>query len=619
MNVLLFASAFLALASPAKAPVKVHVDAKNGDIITGEVTFKVTVDSQNLVTQVEFYVNDDLRDKATSTPYKFSLDSLNEPEGTVKLRFKAYTSEGETGEDSVSVKIYSGLDKGGDFHLQAGITALQDGKWDTAITEGRIALKADPKLNQARLVIARAYLRKGVMDKAQKFAEDAVTNDASNPNALDILSIINLQKAFSTYDRGAGDKNETLKSIGESLKNAVEARRKALDTRFDSVGAPTDKTLVADSDAALRSGRYGLAISILKLAFGQDESRTDFANRLAFAQIRVGAFNDALQTLENLKRNHGTFDTYTTATMAVLLAEKGDVVGSDNMIKDAIVSDGDNPIVTTAQAYIALKFVRTRLENVNTMSLNYDDLTGKDSARALDARNTLSQILKQLAKDQGQRTEVNYYLCALNNKLQNYETATHYFEAAVLAEPTNYDAYIEQGNKSIQVTMLGTITPEEKAFLYANARTMFTAALQARPASAAALTGLSLVATFEANPEAGIKWGKAAIAAEPEYAAGHIALSVASSLGAISLSGQATKLRDNNKNLTSNSERQANELKAREIESTGLKYTTLARTELRAAEKLDKKIEGAELSRAPAAWRYFNVGGRVPVLPAPSN
>src|SRR5581483_5657843 len=65
MNVLLLATAFFAIAAPPKAPVTVSVDAKNGDVISGEHQFKVTVNSQNLVTQVEFYFNDDLRDKAT--------------------------------------------------------------------------------------------------------------------------------------------------------------------------------------------------------------------------------------------------------------------------------------------------------------------------------------------------------------------------------------------------------------------------------------------------------------------------------------------------------------------------------------------------------------------------
>ena len=617
MNALLFASAFLALVSPPKAPVTVHVDAKNGDIITGEVTFKVTVESSNLVTQVEFYANDDLRDKATSTPYKFTVDTLNETEGNLKLRFKAYTSEGETGESTVTVKVYNGLDKGGDYHVQQGIAALQDGKYDLAISEGRIALKIDPKLNQARLIVARAYLQKHAMDKAQKFAEDAVAGDPTNANALDILSIINLQRAFTTFDHGSGDKTETLKNIGEALKSAVASRRKALDSRLDKLGDPTDATLIPYADAALRSGRYGIAISVLKSAFEKNSTRLDVADRLAFAQIRVGRYSDALTTILTVKK-FTALDVYAQATLAVLLAEAGDVQGSDAAIKDAILSDADNPIVTTSQAYIALKFVRSRVANLNTLSVNYDDLQGKDSAKAADSRNTLMQILRELAKDQGQKTEVNYYLCALNNKLENYDDARKNFEAAVLSEPTNYDAFIEQGNKSIAISLRGTHEKDDLKFLYENARTMFAAALEARPSSASALSGLSLVATFEGKPEEGIKWGNAAVAAEPEYAAGHVALSTAFTAASSLLTSQAYDIRQNGNKLTTNTERQANEFKAREIETTAGKYSRQARAALLAAEKIDKKIEGAELSKPASAWRYYNAGGRVPVLPMPA-
>jgi len=616
MNVLLLATAYLALIAPPAAPVKVHVDVKDGEVITGEHTFKVTVDAQNLVTQVEFYVNDDLRDKATSTPYHFMLDSLNETEGNAKIRFKAYTSEGETGEASVSVKIYNAMDKGADYHVQLGTKALEDGRWGLAITEGRIALKIDNKLNAARLIVARGYLRSNVMDKAQKFAEDAVSNDPANMSALDILAVINLKRAFTTFDRGSGDKTETLKTIGEALKSAVEARKKALDARVDAVGNLTDSNLIQFVDASLRAGRYGLAVSTLRPVFERDNRRTEVANRLAFAYIREGRYADAYQTLATLKK-YGTPDVYSQATMAVLLAEDGQVQASDDAIKEAILSDADNPIVTTSQAYIALKFVRTRVANINTMSLNYDDLRGHDSPKAMESRNTLQQILRELAKDQGQRTEVNYYLCALNNKLENYDDARRYFEQSALTEPTNYDAYIEQGNKSFQISMRGKHEKDDLTFMYENARTMFTAALAARPSSAAALTGLSLVGTFEGKPDEGIKWGLAAVQAEPNYAAGNVALCAAYTLSGVNLTSQAYQMRQQGNKLNTNAERQQNELKTREVEATAGQHSRLARVALSAAERTDKKIEGAELTKPADAWRYFNAGGRVPVLPMP--
>ena len=617
MNALLLATAFLALASPSKAPVKVHVDSVNGDVITGEHTFKVTVDSSNLVTQVEFYFNDDLRDKATSTPYKFVIDSLSETDGMAKVRFKAYTSEGETGEATVNVKIDNGIDKGADFHIKAGMASLQDGKWDNAITEGRIALKIDAKSSAARLVVARAYQHKNAFDKAQKYAEDVLTTEPENPFALDLLSIIKLQQAFTTFNRGSGDKNETLKTIGDAMKSAVNSRKKSLDAVVDKMPAPTPTNFIPYMDAALRAGRYSLVSSFLTPLFDKDNRRNDVANRLAFAQIRMGRFTDALNTLIELKK-YGTLDAYGSATIAVLYAEAGLVQNSDDAIKEAILSDADAPIVSTAQAYIALKFVRTRVANQNTMGLNYDDLSGKDTPAKIEARNTLSQILRQLARDQGQRTEVNYYLCALNNKLENFDSARKNFEQAVLTEPTNYDAYIEQGNKSILISMQGKLEKNEMAFLYDNARTMFVAALEGRPSSASALTGLSLVASFQGKPEEAIKWGDAAVHAEPQYAPGYVALCSAYTAAEAAETSLTYSTRQQGNKLTSNSERADNELKARAHEAKAGEYSRLGREALAKAQKLDTKIQGTELTKPKAAWRYYNVGGRVPVLPMPN-
>ncbi len=618
MNVLLYAAAFLAIAAPPKAPVKVHVDVQNGAVITGETTFRVTVDSQNLVTQVEFYVNDDLRDKATSTPYHFTVDSLNETDGPAKLRFKAYTSEGETGEALVNVTFSNGVDKGAPYHVEQGKTALQDGKWDKAITEGRIALKIDSKANAARLIVARAYLHLNVFDKAQKFAEDAVSNDPNDINALNTLSTIDLERAFTTFNKGSADRTETLKSIGDALKSAVESRKKALDLGVDAVGPLSDANTIQYVDAALRAGRYGLALSTLIPVFDKDNRRADIGDRLVFAQIRLGRYNDALQTLAMLQK-YGSLDAYGQATLAVLYAEAGNVQKSDDEIKEAIVSDGDSRIVTTSQAYMALKFVRSHVAGLVSINLNYDDLKGKDSESGRESRATLSQILTELAKDQGQRTEVNYYLCALNNKLENYEGARLYFQKAVLTEPTNYDAYIEQGNKSFAIAQRRDPKKdkEELDFLFENARTMFTAALVARPSSAAALTGLSLVETFEGKPEEAIKWGLAAVAAEPAYASGNVALAAAYTLGEVSLTTQAYNMRQQAKTLPTNSERQDNELKTRQIETQAGKYSRAAREALANATKADKKLEGQELTKPIAAWRYFNSGGRVPVLPMP--
>ncbi|MEZ5162384.1 MAG: Ig-like domain-containing protein [Fimbriimonadaceae bacterium] len=50
----------------------------DGQAIAGTFQFEVRVQSEALVTNVEFYVGDDLRSTDSSTPYNFMLDTLEE-------------------------------------------------------------------------------------------------------------------------------------------------------------------------------------------------------------------------------------------------------------------------------------------------------------------------------------------------------------------------------------------------------------------------------------------------------------------------------------------------------------------------------------------------------------
>lgn len=262
-----------------RGPITVNVDAKDGDVIAVERTFRVNVQATNPVTQVEFYVGDDLRTTDTSTPYEFTLNPLDETDGNLKVTFAAYTSEGESAKKSITVKIDSGLSKGPDFHVDRGLELLANGKFDEAISAGRVALKAKAGYGPARMLMARAYFAKGIYDQAQKFAEDVVAADPNNADARELLSGISLQRAFSTVNSG-GDRKETLETIRGALKAAATNRHANLEARLDSFGAVTDANRLAYVDAALRASRYSAVVNALQSTFTRDPSNAAVSNRL---------------------------------------------------------------------------------------------------------------------------------------------------------------------------------------------------------------------------------------------------------------------------------------------------------------------------------------------------
>lgn len=551
MSAFLLVSAFLALVSPTKAPITVNVDAKSGDTLVGERTFKVTVKSQNIVSQVEFYVGDELRDSATSTPYLFTLDTLNEPDGDLKLRFKGYTTQSETGETTIVVHVDNGLSKGVDWHVKKGQDFLSDSKWPDAINEGRIALKIDNKSNAARLILARANIGLNVFDKAQKYAEDAVAQDGNDVQALSLLSGINLRRALRTVVREGADVAEAQATMREAIKAAVESRRKALDVEIEKVGPLTADNLLPYADAAIRGQRYSLAIQALAPELRKQPTNAAIADRLAYAWLRNGRTTEALQALSNFKKVT-PLDAYGDALLAVAAIDANDDSVADAAIQDGLLNDSQNLGLRTAQAYIALK--RNKVAVV-------------------------SQVANDLAKEQGQRADVNYFLNALANRQQRFGDARRYFERSVLAEPAFPDLYIEQANYAIDTSTHGKLEQKDLDRQYESARVMYESALIARPESAEALSGLSVVALLQKKPVDALKFANAAVSAAPANAGAYYALSAAAAANRRLADSQNA----NNK-----------------------------------AGALDKKnLEGRSIPDALAVWRYLNTAGRSPILSAP--
>lgn len=617
MNLLLIATAFVAMATPQKkAAVTVTVNAKPAEVVSGERTFRVSVASKDPITGVEFYVGSDLREKDTSTPYEFTLDTIGEDDGKLTLKFRAFTTEGEEGSATVSVNVDNGLTKGAPFHLEAAKSALGETKWDAAIASARTALKIDGNNNDARIALARAYLGKGKLDRAQKFAEDALDADTNNMVAADLLTAIRLKQAFNAISRPGTEASDMQKSISDAYRAAIDARRKAVDAAFDKFGAPTAENAVAYSDAAIRGGRYGAAIIALSGPFKADSARTDVANRLAYSQLRMGRLSDALGTIA-LTRKYGKPDAYTFALAAVALAENRDAIGSEAAIKEGKGLSPNDPAVATAQAYIALKFVRRRLLDKVTLDFNYDDAKGKDQVVKAQARQDLQTALTGLMADNGQKSEVLTFASALSNRLDEYGKGSDFFERAVLADPLNADAYLEQGNRSLALSQRGEHTAQELDQAYQIARIHFEAALAARPSSAEALAGLSIVSSFQRKFDEAVKWGEAAVRATPEYPAGHVAVGVAYFSSALAKRAAIDQLRKVNAGGTTNADRQASEVKARAIEEEAVKTIALARDAGRRAADLDGRLEGLELTKPKTAWRYFYAGGRTPLLPLP--
>jgi Tfp pilus assembly protein PilF len=578
--------AFALLGVQKAPPVQINVDIKDGEVISVERKFRVTVQSQSPITSVEFYVGDNLRDSDTSTPYEFKIDPLSEKEGDLKLAFAAYNTEGQNARKTFTVKIDTGVSKGAEFHVQRAREFLTESKWDDAINAGKIALRADPKYNPARVVMARAYFGKGVMDEAQHFAEDAVEADPDFAEGRELLAAINLQRAFNTYNRG-GSKKETLEAISSALKAAVEYRRKNLDTDFDKFGEPTDENRLRYADIAIRTGRFSAVTQALQQAFLRSPDNTALGSRLAYAQMRAGRLNDAHTTLSALKKAD-SMDAYSYALLAVVEASIGRDSASDEAMKEAIANDSEDRGVLSAQAYIALKRGR---------------------------RDTLNAIASNMAKDMGARTETNYYLSILYNQLGEFRRSDERFERAVLAEPTNYSMFIERGNQALMPVAMGRVSDKEQiAYQFQIADAFFQAALLAKNDSPEALTAVAISHSLQGRPADAVRFAQAATAAGANYAAAHY---VASMIYAASSSNSLNRAdairREARSGVTAEQRKQIDDLTRQADELN--KLSTAAKAK---AEQLDPNVlKGRGVPNLQQAFEYFQRHGRIPLMTAP--
>ncbi|RYG47321.1 hypothetical protein EON79_07670 [bacterium] len=559
MSLLTLAGALLAISA---APVEVNVNAKTGESITGERAFRVTVSAKNPVSQVEFYVGSDLRDKDTSTPYEFRLDTLAEGDGDLKIRFVAYTSAGEKGEKTITLKVDNGLGKGAAFHIERANTLLSDGKYADALVAGRIALKIDDKSVPARIALARANIGLAKYDSAQKFAEDALAISPDDAGALDLLSSIRIRQAFAITARGDQKKEDVLATQIASLKAAAESRRKVLDAAADR-NEPT-KDLVAYADAAIRAGRYTSVVSTLTPEVRKDGARTDLANRLAYAQLRSDRPVDANQTLSELAK-FGKPDAYSKALHSVIYAVLGEDTKSDDALRDALLTDSNDLGVRTAQAYLALKRNKK------------DVLAGQTAA---------------LAGDQNQRPETAYYQAAVYNAQRNFPEGRKAFQRAVLIDPANVDAYNERANEALGIAE-DTKEQADKEFLYATAKGYYEVAQVARPESTDALIGLAVVAMFQKKPEDAYRFAEAATKAGPNDPGAAYALAAATN----KLATAAT---------------------AAGRTADASRFARLSQESNLRAGQLDKfNLFGRATPDERAVWRYLSAAGRNPVLTAP--
>jgi Flp pilus assembly protein TadD len=158
-------------------------------------------------------------------------------------------------------------------HLERGRAHLDGGDFNEAVTELSRAVSLNPRLSQARSLLAVAYERKGLPDRAREEFRRAADIDDDDPQALNNLG-------YSLYVAG------NYRAAVDKLKRAARL-------------APGDARVLNNlALAQTRLGKYDDAYKSFARAGGEFNARVNVAALLE----RNGREQDAVEHLERARR-----------------------------------------------------------------------------------------------------------------------------------------------------------------------------------------------------------------------------------------------------------------------------------------------------------------------------
>jgi len=470
--------AALALGATA-TDIKIKSNVKEGDVLGGAYTLVVTCDAASTVTQVEFYLDDNLVNSDSSTPYEFKLDTLTEPEGDHVLTIAAYTTDGSSKTEKVKFKIDNKIALGAKAHTERAEEALRDQKFDDALFAGRVALKADPKYVPAMIVLGRAYLGKGVYDEAQKYLDDATEAQPTNYYAWDMLAQLQVRKAINVRVTGA-DLAKAAEDEKIAYMAAIDAHRKSLDIQLNNLGNPTAANRAQRLDLMQRMGHLSEARAEVKVANGNELNNVQMLNTGMYLDLRRSSLADAQKTYSDITKK-GLADGITYALGACLASLQGDDANADVRIQQAIKMDRSSLLIKLAQAFVTV------------------DRGKNAAARALAG---------DLASSDYVDPQVFYYLARIYYELGEYEQSRSAYENALIQDPMIAEIYVSRGLEALRESTRATGDAQKR--LRGIADNYFEIALKAKPESPDALIGKGLVSAYSGDKSGALKYGAAA-------------------------------------------------------------------------------------------------------------
>ena len=248
-------------------------------------------------------------------------------------------------------------------HNNRGMLLLNQGKYDEAIGEFELAIKASEDLGMARINIGRALYKKRDYEAATKILNEYLSRQPRSKEAENLLGNIAMEKKQYI------EAEKRFKTALEYEPNFTDARN-SLGILYNKLGRQND---------ALREFLRVVAV---------DPEYSEALNNIGVIYKEQGKVEDAISSFRSAISADPEF-AGSFSNLALILEQQGDLKGAEENFRNALQRDPENVQVRTnygALLYSMGHYERARIELEKAVAIDPADASARNNLGAVYGR-----------------------------------------------------------------------------------------------------------------------------------------------------------------------------------------------------------------------------------------
>jgi tetratricopeptide (TPR) repeat protein len=422
-------------ASPVQGQLSIRFDLQDNAKVSDTVSLVARVRSEDDtgIEKVEFYLGDQLVATDTSTPYTFEWDTLQVEEGSYTLSVRAYDAKNNTANVKLTLVVDNELSKGADFHADAALAALKEGKTADATRFARRALKIAPSNLRAARALAGIYRQQRDLGKAIEVLEKAEIPPDDVETRADLVAL------YMNAGENSGSTEAFLERAGKAVEifaKLQEARKRNLPSGSDVISAA-----IARGDAYFSARNWDAAIKEYQRVGAADTGPMEALNRLLLAYINGGRLRDA-ETLLRVLTNFKRADDVTTVIRGLMLFNNQEFAKAQQTLKPVVEKRMLSALIVSGYLNLVLKQNRQAQMMAEQAKEIAPDLPEVHLLRAyaipdgIEARRALLRA-QELDPQLPEAYAMRGYQILLTSGSRRFTSADALFEFALKRDPQN--------------------------------------------------------------------------------------------------------------------------------------------------------------------------------------